>query len=84
MVYIDEHNHCHLENPDGIYTPIVTEFFVGKCDAFVEGYTIDDSKGYRQIYPWKPYSELEEAQRDYERQQLADYKAACERMGIVV
>lgn len=82
-IYVDSLKHCHRTN-DGTMRAVETDFFDGKCDAFVEGYCCDDSKGYLQIYPWKPDSELEAAQHAYELQQLADYKAACERMGIVV
>jgi hypothetical protein len=28
------------------------------------------------IYSWKPYSELDNAQREYEKQLLAEYEAA--------
>ena len=75
IIYIDSLNHCHRTN-DGAMTAVETEFFVGKCDAFVEGYVIDDSKGYRQIYPWKPYSELALTQQLYEYQLIADYESA--------
>ncbi len=74
-IYVDSLYHCHRTN-DGTMTAVETEFFNGKCDTFVEGYSIDDSKGYRQIYPWKPMSELDNAQREYERQLLAEYESA--------
>lgn len=82
-IYVDSLYHCHRTN-DGTMTAVETDFFIGKCDVFVEGYCYDTSKGYVQIYPWRPYFELEAAQWQYELAQLADYKAACERMGIVV
>ena len=82
-IYVDSLKHCHRID-DGTMTAVETDFFDGKCDAFVEGYAIDDSKGYRQIYPWKPHSELDAAQRDYERQQLADYRAALTTLGVTV
>jgi len=49
-------------------------FFEGKCDTFVEGYCYDDSNGYVQIYPWKPYDELDSAQREYEKQLITQYE----------
>lgn len=78
-VYVDSEYRCHTTNPDGIYREVdnrETEFFDEKCEAFVEGYCYDDSKGYPSIYPWKPLSELVAAQREYERQLLADAENA--------
>lgn len=65
-IYVDSQKHCHRTD-DGTMTAVETEFFIGKCDTLVEGYAIDDSKGYRQIYPWKAMSELDAAQAQYER-----------------
>lgn len=65
-IYVDSMKHCHRIN-DGTMKSVQTAFFVGKCDALVEGYAIDDSKGYPQVYPWQPLSELEAAQAQYER-----------------
>lgn len=75
-VYIDSKNRCHPTNPDGIYRKVNDAFFDGKCDAFIEGFCYDDSKGYVQVYSWKPYDELDVAQREYERQKLADAEQA--------
>lgn len=65
-IYIDSEYKCHTTNPDGTFREVETEFFDGKCDTFVEGYCYDTSKGYLQVYPWKPYGELEAAQAQYE------------------
>ena len=73
-IYIDSDYRCHVTN-DGTMNAVEADFFDGKCDTFVEGYCYDDSKGYVQIYPWKPYNELDSAQREYEKQMLADYEA---------
>jgi len=73
-VYIDSDFHCHTSNPDGYFREVEDEFFNDKCQTFIEGYCYDTSKGYVQIYPWKPYDELDEAQRTYEKQQLEEYK----------
>lgn len=73
-IYIDSDYKCHVTN-DGTMTAVETDFFDGKCDTFVEGYCYDDRKGYVQIYPFKPYNELDSAQREYERQLLAEYEA---------
>lgn len=83
-IYVDSNRHCHTSNPDGIYTEIETDFFNDKCDEFVEGYCYDDSRGYPAIYPWKDYTELDNAQREYERQLLAEYTEALKIMGVSV
>lgn len=74
-IYVDSLYRCHREN-DGTMTAVETDFFNGKCDAFVEGYCYDTSKGYTQIYPWKPFDELDAAQREYEKQLLDEYETA--------
>jgi hypothetical protein len=57
-------------------TAVETDFFDGKCDTFVEGYCYDTRNGYVQIYPVKPFGELDAAQREYERKLLEEYEAA--------
>lgn len=73
-IYIDSEYKCHTIN-DGTMTAVETGFFDGKCDTFVEGYCYDDRNGYVTIYPWKPYSELDAAQAQYERDR-AELQAA--------
>lgn len=79
MVYIDSDFKCHTVN-DGTMTAVETDFFVGKCDAFVEGYRYvpvgenwvrSDGVVFHgeMIAPWKPYSELAAAQAQYETDQ---------------
>lgn len=77
MVYVDNSFHCHAENPGGTYTPIETDFFDGKCRTFVEGHCaeLNDDGTIKQIYPWKPSSELAAAQAQYERD-MAELAAA--------
>ena len=86
IVYIDSDFKCHTSN-DGTLTPVETDFFDGKCDAFLEGYryipagdswTRSDGVVFHgeMIAPWKPYSELDAAQRQYERELLADAENA--------
>ena len=76
VVYIDSEFKCHLTD-DGIMTAVETDFFDGKCDAFVEGYrlvpegeswTRSDGTVFHgeMITPWKDYSLLETAQSLYE------------------
>lgn len=65
-IYVDSLHHCHRID-DGTMTAVETTVFIGKCDTWVEGYCYDTSKGYVQVYPWKPLNELEAAQAQYER-----------------
>ena len=94
IVYIDSDYKCHVTN-DGTMTAVETTFFDGKCDTFIEGYrfvpsgeswTRSDGVVFfgEMISPWKPYSELDTAQREHERQLLADYTEALKVVGVVV
>lgn len=85
-VFIDSEYNCHTNNPDGIFREIVDPFFDDKCQTFIEGYKYVPV-GESWISPngevftgvitnWKPYSELYSAQREYEKQLLAEYKSA--------
>lgn len=85
-IYLDSDYKCHISN-DGTWSAVETDFFDGKCDAFVEGYrfvpsgeswTRSDGVVFygEMISPWKPYQELDAAQREYERQQMADMENA--------
>lgn len=85
-IYIDSDFKCHTVN-DGTMTSVETDFFNGKCDTFIEGYrfvpsgeswTRSDGRVFKgeMITAFKPYSELDAAQREYERQLLAEYEAA--------
>lgn len=93
-IYIDSEFKCHISN-DGTMTAVETDFFDGKCDAFVEGYrfipsgeswTRSDGVVFHgeMIAPWKPYSELDSAQREHEKQLLAEYAAALNTLGVSV
>lgn len=82
-IYIDSDYKCHLTD-DGTMTAVETDAFDGKCDAYVEGYCYDTSNGYVQVYPWKPFSELDAAQREHERRLLAEYAEALKVMGVAV
>lgn len=83
-IYLDSEFKCHVED-DGTMSAVETEFFDGKCDAFIEGYRFipegsswTDADGVcftgQMITPWKPSGELEQAQAQYEKQQLAEYE----------
>lgn len=83
IIYVDSMYHCHRID-DGTMTAVETDFFIGKCDFFVEGYCHDTREGYPQVYPWKDYTELDNAQREYERQLLNEYTEALKIMGVEV
>ena len=84
-IYIDSDFKCHLAD-DGTMTAVETDFFDGKCDAFIEGYrfvpsgeswTREDGVVFNgeMISPWKDYNELDAAQREYEKELLAEYES---------
>lgn len=86
IIYIDSECKCHADNPNNTYRAIETDFFDGKCSAFIEGYKFSPSE--RKVTrpdgavfddgmktPWKPYNELAAAQAQYEAD-LAEAAAA--------
>lgn len=86
-IYIDNDYKCHRDNPEGTYTAVETTAFDGKCTAYIDGYRCvpsgstwarDDGTVFtgEMIAPWKPWQELDAAQREYERQQLDSYEQA--------
>lgn len=92
-IYIDSEFKCHV-SPSSGYTSVETDAFDGKCDAYIEGYRFIPSGQTwaradgvvftgEMIAPWKPWAELDAAQREYERAQYqalaaqnAEYEAA--------
>lgn len=93
-IYIDSDFKCHAEDGGGM-TAVETDFFDGKCAAFLEGYryvpagavwTREDGVSFigEMIAPWKPWEELAEDQVAYERQMLADYQEALKIVGVIV
>ena len=84
-IYIDSDFKCHITAGDDL-TPIETDVFDCKCDVYIEGYrfipagsTWMRSDGVvfsgEMVTPWKPWAELDAAQREYEREQLAAVSA---------
>lgn len=80
-IYIDSEFKCHISN-DGTMTAMETDFFDSKCNTYIEGYRFVPSGQVwvrgdgvefsgEMIAPWKPWQELDEAQREYEREQYA-------------
>ena len=75
-VYIDELGHCHAENADGRQA-VEDEFFAGRAPEVIEGYLCTlGVNGERMISPWQPWEQLDAAQREYEREQIAQYESA--------
>lgn len=93
-IYIDADYKCHASD-DGTMTAVETDVFDGKCTAFLEGYryvppgtvwTREDGVSFagEMVAPWKPFEDLEAAQRDYERQRLTEYAEALKTLGVVL
>lgn len=77
-IYIDSDFRCHIDN-DGTMREIQTDFFRGKCQAFIEGYrfvpegeswTREDGVVFtgEMVAPWKLYEKLDAVQREYEQE----------------
>lgn len=80
-IYIDSDYKCHTATADGL-TAVETTAFDGKCPAYIEGYRFVPSGSTwvrsdgaifqgEMVAPWKPWDELDAAQREYEREQYA-------------
>lgn len=92
-IYIDSDYKCHTTTADGL-TAVETDVFDGMCAAYIEGYrfvpegqtwTRPDGVVFQgeMVSPWKPWRELDSAQRAYEQEQLeslsvqnSEYEAA--------
>ena len=75
-IYIDSDCHCHVSNPGNAFCEVETAAFDGKCVSFIEGHCYEVRENSTAVYPWKDYDELCKAQREYEREQLADAENA--------
>lgn len=93
-IYIDSDFKCHITN-DGTMTAMETDFFDGKCDSFIEGYRfIPSGESWTRsdgivfygemVAPWEPYSELDVAQREYEKQLLSVYAESLKTVGVIL
>lgn len=85
-IYIDNDYKCHVAD-DGTMTAVETDAFDGKCAEYIEGYrfvpsgetwTREDGVEFagEMLSPWRPWAELDVAQREYEREQLSQYESA--------
>lgn len=100
-IYIDTDYKCHTTTADGL-TAVETNYFDGKCTAYIEGYRFVPSGSTwvrsdgaifqgEMVAPWKPWDELDAAQREYEREQYAtvtaqnaEYEAALSEIEIAL
>lgn len=84
-IYIDSDFQCHAATADGL-TAVETDVFDGMCAAYIEGYrfvpagatwTRPDGVVFQgeMVSPWKPWRELDSAQRAYEQEQLESLSA---------
>ena len=84
-IYLDSEFKCHAAD-DGTRNAVETDFFDGKCDAFMEGYrfvpsgeswTRSDGAVFTgcMIAPWQDHSALDAAQRSFEQEMIAAYEA---------
>ena len=85
-IYIDSDFKCHATTAGGL-TAVETDVFNGMCAAYIEGYrfvpsgqtwTRPDGVIFQgeMVCPWKPWRELDNAQREYERQLISEYEVA--------
>lgn len=76
IIYLDSEFKCHVTN-DGAMMEIQTDYFDGKCDAYIEGYrfipygcTWTRKDGVEctgeMIVPWMDIRDLKIAQLEYE------------------
>ena len=100
-IYIDSDFKCHTATADGL-TAVETDVFDGMCAAYIEGYrfvpagaswTRPDGVVFpgEMVSPWKPWRELDSAQRAYEQEQLeslsaqnSEYEAALSEIEIAL
>jgi hypothetical protein len=89
-IYLDTEFRCHVAD-DGTMMPLETDYFDGMCDAYVEGFryvpkgeTWERGDGTvfqgTMITPWVLDTVLDQAQREYERERLAEYEAMSREM----
>ena len=80
-IYVDSNHCCHVKD-DGTMTAVETDFFDGKCDAFVEGYCYDIEKA--AVYPLVNYEVLDAAQRKFEQELIVDMQNALNKLGVTL
>ena len=80
-IYLDSEYKCYVADLDNSLQAVETDFFDGKCQAYIEGYRFvpDGATWTREdgtiftglmVSPWKNYNELANKQAAYEREEL--------------
>lgn len=95
-IYLDSDFKCYTTN-DGTMTAVETDFFDGKCDAFIKGYRfIPSGESWTRadgavfhgemVAPWKDYSILSAYQEQYEAMlpEIQDMKTALNTLGVTL
>ena len=94
IIYLDADYKCHTTVEYG-RIPFETDFFDGAAADYIEGYrfvpsgktwTREDGVEFagEMIAPWKPWNELDAVQREYEREQLAQYESALSEIEVAL
>ena len=97
-IYIDTNDRfkCYVSDKTGTMLEFEEVYFDDKCQTFIEGYMCkpegytyirDDGEVFDNgimIAPWKPYNELDAAQREYEKQKLSNCLEALQELGVEV
>lgn len=86
IIYLDKDFKCHVAD-DGNMTAHETEFFNGKCRAYIEGFRcVPHGESFNGIiavgdmyFPWTDISILKAAQAEYE-----EMKSALEVMEVTI
>lgn len=81
-IYVDAKSRCHVTGDDTMIA-VETDFFDGKCDAYVEGFCYIAGETTR-IFAYRPYDVLDAAQRAYEQALIADMQNALLRLGVTL
>lgn len=97
-IYIDTNDgfKCYVSNKTGTMLEFEEAHFDGKCQVYIEGYCCKP-EGYtfvredgeifdngKMIVPWKDHSELDTAQKEYEREIMNEYKESLLELGVEV
>ena len=91
-VYLNDEFQCYIKENPATVQSIETDFFDGKCDAFIEGYRfVPEGQEWTRadgvvfsgemVSPWKPFDELEREQIRYEKEQ---YEAAIDELLLLI
>lgn len=91
-IYIDNDYKCHVAD-DGTMTAVDTDAFDGKCAEYLEGYRLvpagetwvrEDGETFtgEMVSPWVDWAALDAVQREYEREQYEDMRAALTVLGV--